>query len=83
MYTQFNSGKGVVNNGLGRVIGNILGNKPKADRKSKSKTKTSYCSYCKKQTEHEIDNENKNDLNCTLCGSSRMDKIQGIDSSLM
>lgn len=53
------------------------------------KTKNDYCSFCKKNTEHEIINSDYNDegtggdLICTKCGSKRMDKIQGFNAALM
>ena len=45
------------------------------------KYKNDYCSYCKETTKHEIEEDNK--LICVKCGSSRMNKIQGFNASLM
>ena len=51
-------------------------------------TKKVYCSYCKRQTVHEIHSlPNKEGtggkLVCSVCGSARLDTIQGFDASLM
>ena len=48
-----------------------------------------YCNFCKKETEHSIIRKEKNkdgtggELKCSICGSVRLDKIQGFDASLM
>ncbi len=48
-----------------------------------------YCSYCKKQTLHEVTNSQTDgkgtgrSLRCVICGSSRLGEIQGFDASLM
>jgi hypothetical protein len=53
------------------------------------KTKEDYCSCCKKNTIHEIENMDKNEegtggkLICSKCGSCRMDTIQGFNAALM
>jgi len=39
-----------------------------------------YCNYCKKETEHK---SSDNKLTCKVCGSSRLDKIQGFNANLM
>jgi len=52
-------------------------------------TKEDYCSYCKKNTEHEIECSDINQegtggkLICIKCGSARLDKIQGMNAALM
>ena len=50
--------------------------------------KKAYCAYCKRMTLHQILSvPNKQgtggDLRCTVCRSSRLDKIQGMDAELM
>ena len=50
--------------------------------------KKAYCAYCKKMTAHRLlSRPNKSgtgrDLRCTVCSSSRLDKIQGMDAELM
>ena len=50
--------------------------------------KQAYCNCCKKYTQHEIWGHPNKDgtggqLTCTVCGSERMDTIQGFNSSLM
>ena len=40
----------------------------------------SNCEYCKKNTQHERIN---NGLICQVCGSERLDKIQGMNAALM
>jgi len=47
-----------------------------------------FCNYCKKYTDHEIwSRPNKEgtggDLTCKVCGSQRMDTIQGFNANLM
>ena len=52
-------------------------------------TKEDYCMCCKKNTIHEIRSMDKNlegtggVLICTICGSQRMDTIQGFNAALM
>jgi hypothetical protein len=51
-------------------------------------TKLEFCNYCKKYRPHEVKSlPNKQgtggDLRCTCCGSSRLDKIQGVNANLM
>ena len=51
--------------------------------------KVDYCNYCRKNTLHTIQSDEYNDegtggkLLCTVCGSCRMDKIQGFNANLM
>jgi len=45
------------------------------------KTKSDYCNYCKQDTKHEYIEENY--MKCMVCGSGRMDKIQGFNAVLM
>lgn len=52
-----------------------------------SNTKVAYCWYDKCRTLHEVQGKavqgNGPSLICLRCGSVRMDKIQGVDASLM
>ncbi len=51
--------------------------------------KEDYCSCCKKNTKHLIRSMEKNqegtggDLVCTVCQSTRLDTIQGMNAALM
>ena len=57
--------------------------------KDKKGIKVTYCTYCKRQTEHEVVDPTINregtgeKLICTQCGSARIGMIQGFDASLM
>lgn len=52
------------------------------------KVKEVYCDYCKDTTKHEIRSSpnsegTSGDLRCCICGSCRLDKIQGFNANLM
>ncbi len=55
----------------------------------KTETKQAYCNYCKRETPHRIIDARKSkdgtggDLRCTVCGSARLDTIQGFNANLM
>jgi len=48
-----------------------------------------YCNYCQKETPHKVVDPNKSkdgtggDIRCTVCGSARLDTIQGFNANLM
>ena len=54
-----------------------------------TETEMKYCSFCKKQTPHQVVDPRVNkegtgrQLKCTKCGSSRLGEIQGFDAALM
>ena len=55
--------------------------KPRSkNQDQKTKSKLLYCDFCKRQVIHDKDESN---FICRRCGSSRLDKIQGFDASLM
>jgi len=50
--------------------------------------KKSFCNYCKKYTDHKVwslpnEEGTGGNMTCTVCGSARMDTIQGFDANLM
>ncbi len=57
--------------------------------KEKTEIKQAYCNYCKRETPHRIvDRRYSKDgtggaLRCSVCGSARLDTIQGFNASLM
>lgn len=58
-------------------------------KKQPATERVTYCAYCKAQTVHKVIDRTVNkegtggQLQCTRCGSSRLDTIQGFDVSLM
>ncbi len=58
-------------------------------KEGKVETKKAYCNYCKRETLHKVVDRRKSrdgtggDLRCTVCGSARLDTIQGFNANLM
>ena len=50
--------------------------------------KKAFCNYCRRYTSHKVlslpnRQGTGGDLRCTVCSSSRLDKIQGFNANLM